>query len=213
MSGHTVIIPCLYYGTIQAYAHIVNAGKVIIEVNDHYSRRTYRNRTTILAAHGPMDLTVPVIKPKGKTRTKDIKISYDTNWQKNHWKSIESAYNNSPFFEYYKDDLEPVYRKQWKYLADLNIRLLELIIEMTETEALTEQSNEYIIPDPQKHTDLREVIHPKKDYRIFDKKFSPAPYRQVFSGSMDFVPNLSILDLIFNKGPETYSYLESIIEN
>ena len=204
----TVILSSYYFGNIQVFSHIVKSGSIVIDQNDHYSRQSYRNRTTIMAANGSMNLIVPVVKPKGKIKTKDILISYDTNWQKNHWRSIFSAYNNSPFFEYYKDDLYPVFRKQWKYLTDLNTKLLELTLEMIEANPTIEYPDEYIKAVTDDSLDLREVIHPKKDYRLCDKQFSPTPYRQVFSETMDFVPNLSILDLIFNKGPEAYSVLE-----
>ena len=204
----SAILSSSYFGNIQFFSHIVKSGTVFIEQNDHYSRQSYRNRTTIMAANGPMNLTVPVVKPKGKTVTKDIVISYDTKWQKNHWRSIFSAYNSSPFFEYYKDDLYPVFQKQWKYLTDLNSKLLELTLEMIEANPKIEYPDEYIENVNDYLLDLREVIHPKKDFRISDNQFSPLPYRQVFSETMNFVPNLSILDLIFNKGPEAYSVLE-----
>ena len=204
----TVILPSYYFGTIQAFSHLIHAHKVIIDQNDNYTRQTYRNRTTIMAANGPMNLIIPVIKPKEKTKTKDIKISYDTNWQKNHRKSIESAYNNSPFFEYYKDELEIIFKKKWKFLTDLNTTLFGLIVEMLEADINVEYAENYIDTVPDNWTDLRKTIHPKKDYRIYDKLFSPVPYRQVFSETMAFVPNLSIIDLVFNKGPEAYSVLE-----
>jgi hypothetical protein len=166
-----------------------------------------------MAANRSMNLIVPVIKPKGKTQTKDILISYDTKWQKNHWSSIFSAYNSSPFFEYYKDDLYPVFLKQWKYLTDLNKRLLELTLEMIEANPTIEYPDEYIVAAADNSLDLREVIHPKNDFRKFDPDFSPVTYRQVFSEKMDFVSNLSILDLIFNKGPEAYSILEESLRD
>ena len=209
----TVILSSYYFGTVQAFSHLIRARKVIIEQNDNYSRQSYRNRTTIMAANGAMDLIIPVIKPKEKTKTRDIRISYDTNWQKNHWKSIESAYNNSPFFEYYRDDLEVVYKKRWQFLTDLNTVLFELTNEMLEADCDVDYTKNYIGTVPDNWTDLREIIHPKKDYRIFDKAFSPVPYRQVFSETRTFVPNLSIIDLIFNKGPEAYMVLEESFIN
>ncbi len=206
-----VILSSYYFGNIQVFSHIVNSDCIIVEQNDHYSRQSYRNRTTIMAANGSMNLIVPVVKPKGKTQTKDVLISYDTSWQKNHWSSIFSAYNSSPFFEYYKDDIYPVFQKRWKYLIDLNTKILELTLEIIEASPKIEFPNEYIDSVTDDYTDLREVIHPKKDYKIYDKKFSSVRYRQVFSETIEFVPNLSILDLIFNKGPETIDIIESAI--
>jgi len=205
------LLSSYYFGPVQAYAHIVKSEKVIIEQHDHYSRRTYRNRTTILVANGLMNLIIPVIKPKTKTKTKDIRISYDTNWQKNHWKSIESAYNNSPFFEYYSDDIKHIYEKKWDFLIDLNNEALRAVTEILEVEAVIEFSKEYIPGNSPDVTDMREVILPKKDPAVFDPAFHPELYRQVFSETMEFIPNLSILDLIFNKGPEATLILEQSI--
>ncbi len=204
-----VILSSYYFGNIQVFSHIVNSDCIVVEQNDHYSRQSYRNRTTIMAANGSMNLIVPVVKPKGKTQTKNVLISYDTNWQKNHWSSIFSAYNNSPFFEYYKDDLYPVFQKRWKYITDLNTKLLTLTLEMIEANPKIEYPDEYIVAAADDSLDLREVIHPKNDFRKFDPDFSPVTYRQVFSETMEFVPNLSILDLMFNKGPETIDILKA----
>ena len=203
----TILLSSYYFGPVQAYSHIAGADKVLIEQHDHYSRRTYRNRTAILVANGVMNLTVPVIKPKGKTAVKDVRISYDTNWQKNHWRSIESAYNNSPFFEYYSDDIRHIFEKKWDFLIDLNHETLMAACDILETEASIELTEEYM-SGTEGVEDLREIIHPKKDPGIFDPAFRPVIYRQVFSETLDFVPNLSILDLIFNKGPEAVSVLE-----
>ena len=206
------LLSSYYFGPVQAYAHMVNSDKVIIEQHDHYSRRTYRNRTTILVANGLMNLIIPVVKPKEKTKTKDVRISYDTRWQKNHWRSIVSAYNSSPFFEYYSYDIQHIYEKKWDFLIDLNNETLRAVTEILEIEAEVEFTEEYmseIIPEIK---DLREIIHPKKDPVDFDPSFRPEPYHQVFSEAMDFAPNLSILDLIFNKGPEAVSVLEGSIK-
>ena len=206
-----IILSSYYFGPVQAFCHMLRSEKIFVEQHDNYSRRTYRNRTTILVANGPMNLIVPVVKPKEKTKTKDIRISYDTNWQKNHWRSIVSAYNSSPFFEYYRDDIIHIYEKKWDFLIDLNIETLQRTAEMLELEAEIEFSKEYLDPAGPTAEDLREVIMPKKDPEIYDPSFKPVRYRQVFSETMDFVPNLSILDLIFNKGPEAVSVLEGSI--
>jgi len=203
-----IILSSYYFGPVQAFCHMLRSDKIFVEQHDNYSRRTFRNRTTILVANGPMNLTVPVIKPKEKTKTKDIRISYDTNWQKNHWRSVVSAYNSSPFFEYYRDDIIHIYEKKWDFLIDLNIETLRRTIEMLDLEIEIEFSNEYLDPAGISAEDLREVIIPKKAPEIYDSSFKPVRYRQVFSETMDFVPNLSILDLIFNKGPEATHILE-----
>ncbi len=196
-----------YFGTVQTYSHIINSDEIVIEQHDHYTRQTYRNRTTIMAANGSMNLVIPIVKPTGKTKTKDVVISYDTNWQKNHWRSMISAYNNSPFFEYYKDELFPIYHKHWKYLIDFNNKTMESVFDMIEISISVNYSEKYIDAVQEGYTDLRNITHPKNDFRKFDPDFSPVTYRQVFSETMEFVPNLSIIDLIFNKGPEATNIL------
>ncbi len=207
-----IILSSFYFGPVQAYCHMVRSDKIVIEQHDHYSRRTFRNRTTILVANGTMNLTVPVVKPKTKTKTKDIRISYDTPWQKNHWRSVVSAYNNSPFFEYYSDDIRHIYEKRWDFLIDMNIETLQRTVEMLELQTEIEYSRQYIEAGKTEARDLREVILPSRPPEIFDPLFRPAVYRQVFSETMKFVPNLSILDLIFNKGPEACAILEESIK-
>ncbi len=214
MAKH-ILITSQYFGPVQSYCHILEADKVTVEQFDNYEKKTYRNRTTILAANGPMNLTLPVVKPQmktdGKMRTKDIRISYDTNWQKNHLRSITSAYNSSPFLEYYIDDILPLYDKRWDFLLDFNHAALTAALDMLDISKEISFTKEYIKNYGDDVEDLRETIHPKKDYRTYDIRFSPVPYYQLFTEKQSFYPNLSILDLIFNMGPETCIVLENSI--
>jgi hypothetical protein len=203
-----LLLQSCYFGPIHYYSYIVSANKLTIEQHDHYSRQTYRNRMLILAANGPMALTIPVIKPGIKTITKDIRISYDTAWQKMHWRSLVSAYNGSPFFEYYQDDIQPIYEKKWDFLMDLNNHALQCTTNLLELHLPLCYTSDYdaeIAPDC---LDIRHVIHPKRKGPDTEPPFSPQPYRQVFSDKYGFIPNLSIVDLLFNKGPEAYTILE-----
>lgn len=191
-----------FLGPIEYFAHLYNSQKNIIEKHCNYTKQTYRNRCEILAANGPMSLSIPIDKQGlKKCLTKDIRISYDTPWQIQHWRSIESAYNSTPYFEYYQDDFRQFFEKNWSFLFDFNIQLMKVVTDAIGLEPNYTFSNSY--ENDINGDDLREVIHPKKDFRIVDPNFNPIEYRQIFSNKFGFVPNLSIIDLIFNKGPES----------
>ncbi|SKB91992.1 WbqC-like protein family protein [Alkalitalea saponilacus] len=201
----TSIFPPVHY-----FAHLASCQEAVIERYCNYSRQTYRNRYVILGANGVLPLTVPVVKTSGKkTCTKDVEVDYDTPWNQVHWKSIEAAYNSSPYYIYYKDDIEPIFTKKWKYLLDMNQYALEVAMECTGVSAKISFTKEW--QREYQHPDFRDSIHPKKNYSV-DKSFRPEPYRQVFALNQPFIPNLSILDLLFNKGPESLIVLEKSIK-
>ena len=160
-----------------------------------------------------LSLSIPVVKTNGtKTLVKDVHIDYSTRWQSNHWRSICSAYNSSPFFEYYSDEFAPFYEKNFKYLIDFNNRILEMILDllgMKNKSVYTTNAYQKTIEDA---IDFRDVITPKKDYLGADPMFILEPYTQTFDEKMEFVPNLSIVDLLCNKGPEALSYLQRTLK-
>lgn len=201
-----IILPTTYLGNIQFFSKFVSGDPIIIEQHDHYQKQTYRNRCTILAANGNLNLTIPIIKNRNtKTPVKDIKIDYDTNWQTVHWKSILSAYNKSPFLEYYIDDFIPFYEKRWKFLIDYNTELMERVLENLEIETNFTLSENFI-PINEISPDFRQIISPKNK-QLTDVDFSPKEYTQAFSAKFNFHSNLSIIDLLFNCGPESISIL------
>ncbi len=194
---------------IQFFSHLSTVDEALIEIYCHYSRQSYRNRYVILAANGVLNLSVPIIKVSGKkTFTKDVRIDNSSGWNKIHWKSIEAAYQSSPFFIYYKDDFEPLYKKEWKYLLDLDLEALRITQECTALDTKITLTDHYHLKQS-KFKDYREIIHPKVSIHK-DKTFQPLAYRQLFNRE-EFIPNLSILDLIFNKGPESLIILENSI--
>ncbi len=201
-----------YLPSVQYFSHWVNTKEPIIERHCNYIKQTYRNRCDILAANGVIPLTIPVAKGRRpKVQTKDIEISYDTRWQPLHWRSIVSAYNSSPFFEYYMDDLKPFYEKNFKFLFDYNMGLMEVILDALELDTNLYFTEDYIKSTGDDFIDYRNIIHPKKDYREYDTSFNPIKYRQVFQDRFEFESNLSVIDLIFNKGPEAIDWLEDNI--
>ena len=203
---NAVLLSTAYFAPIPFYALAVQSPKIYIERFENFIKQTYRNRCVILGANGPISLIVPVIKGRGsKVLIKDLKISYDTGWQKNHWRTIFSAYNSSPFFDYFKDDIFPFFEKKEKFLLDLNQKTHETVCELLEI------TGNIILTDgfensSEKTVNLREVISPKN--KMIDHQFQTESYTQVFSEKFGFVPNLSILDLLFNEGPNSYTFLE-----
>ncbi|MFW5644476.1 MAG: WbqC family protein [Bacteroidota bacterium] len=208
----TYILPSTYFGPVQYYSRIISSKKIIIEQYDTYTRQTYRNRCVILGANGAINLSIPVKKNKHKkTLVKDINIDYDTNWQKDHYRAIVSAYTSSPFFEFYFDEYRWVFNEKTKYLLDLNMKITEIILAQMEIEINLNLSDRFVFLDKEK--DLRNIISPKTKL-IKDILFKPVEYTQVFSNRFGFVQNLSIIDLLFNTGPEAGSILhKSLVEN
>ena len=161
-----------------------------------------------MGANGPIPLIVHVEKGRAqKVKIKDLRIAYDEEWQRNHWRTIFSAYNSSPFFEYYADDVEMFFRKKHQFLFDFNQQITETILEILGIPAslnLTEDF-EHI---PENYLNFWEQISPKTHLINPDPQFVAQPYTQVFAEKFGFVPDLSILDLLFNEGPSAYSVIE-----
>ncbi|MBN1924362.1 MAG: WbqC family protein [Prolixibacteraceae bacterium] len=197
----TVILSTAYLGPVIYYSAMHNARNVLIEQYDSYIKQTYRNRCTILAANGPQNLVVPVVKTSGqKQMVKDVKIDYSTRWQANHWRSIFSAYNSSPFFQYYCDQLHEFYKNKWKFLIDFNTELMLLMIDELGIECNYALSSSFV-KEYSDVSDFRKILTPKTAYRNYGLDYSPVEYSQTFSERFGFVPNLSIIDLLFNTGP------------
>ncbi|WP_206610053.1 WbqC family protein [Maribellus luteus] len=205
-----LLLSTAYFGPVHYYARYLHHPEVYLEQYENFTKQTYRNRCVILAGNGPVSLVLPVVKGRGpKTLIKDLEISYDTEWQRNQWQTIVSAYNSSPYFEYYQDELLPFFEKKSRFLMDHNMQIHEMLCGFMEVEnklKLTEDFEKV----PENTLNFRQAISPKVKETL-DDAFHPKPYIQVFSEKFDFVPNLSILDLLFNEGPNAYDVLmESI---
>jgi hypothetical protein len=202
-----ILLSTAYFGPIRYFSKLVSFPEIYIEQHENFVKQTYRNRTIILGANGPIPLIVPVEKGREKKiKIKDLRIAYDEEWQRNHWRTIFSAYNSSPFFEYYADDIEPFFRKRYQFLFDFNQQITVSILEMLEISAnliLTEDFEKV----PENCLNFREQISPKTHLIEPDPNFTTQPYTQVFSEKFGFVPDLSILDLLFNEGPSAHSIL------
>lgn len=199
----TILLHPTYFPSIAQCVAMVQAKKVIFEVCDNYQKQTYRNRMNLYGAQGRLPLTVPVIySQKNRQLYKDIPISNDEKWQDIHWKSIQSAYSSSPFFEFYEHDLAPIFNEEATQLMDFNFRCLNTVLECLQHELKFETSNEFEL-NPINKTDYRYLVDHRKE---IEQQLNP--YVQVFDDKHGFIPNLSILDLIFNEGPNALLYLE-----
>jgi len=199
-----------YFAPVQYYAHLNRCAEPIMECHEHYIKQTYRNRCIIATANGLMPLSLPIDKANSeKTNIRDVKISDHGNWQHLHWNSIESAYNSSPFFEYYEDDLKPFFTNMPDNLFDFNESIRSKMCELLDINCPVNFSTEYLreMDLPEDCMDFRDLIHPKKNPGVVDPNFICKPYYQVFDRKFGFQPNLSILDLLFNMGPESILYL------
>jgi WbqC-like protein family. len=206
-----ILLSTTYLGPIQYYSKLISADEIVIERFEHYPKQTYRNRCLIYSANGPQTLSIPISRGEElKIYTKDVRIDYAMNWQKIHFKAIESAYRCSPYYEFYIDDLQPFFEKKYEFLYDLNISILNKILEIIGLTCTFKESNDYMVPEPG-DTDLREIIHPKKRMYQPDSAFDAPVYHQVFEPKFGFIPNLSIIDLLFNTGPEASVHLKNSI--
>lgn len=205
------LLTSAYLAPVQYYTKFLLHRDILIEIHESYIKQSYRNRCSILAANGLLTLSIPVKKIHGNnTKTKDIIIDYDTNWQKLHFKSIESAYRSSPFYEFYIDDFLPFFTTKTEKLLEFNAQIQEKILKALDFHNQTEYTTNFISQVPDHITDYREIIQPKS--KVKDKTFIPKTYQQVFSEKHGFMPNLSILDLLFNEGPNSMNYLRDCIQ-
>ena len=206
----TAYLPPVHYFTkLFAYP------QVMIEQMDHYVKQTYRNRCVIAAPDGPLALTIPTVKPDTeKCPLRDIRISDHGNWRHLHWNALCSAYNHTPYFEYYRDDFAPFYeQKPFTFLVDYNEALIALVCSLIDLTPQLSRTTTYLPPSPTGIDDFRELIHPKRPATEVDSTFHPVPYYQVFQERLGFLPNLSIVDLLFNMGPESLLVLQQSVVN
>ncbi len=198
-----ITLPLSYFGPIEEFVYLAQNKTVTYESKEHFVKQSYRNRCIIYGANGLLRLTVPlVLKSREKTAMEYVKISYAENWQAHHWKSIKSAYKNSPFFDHYEELLRPLFLKEVDTLKNLNLKILGVVKQCLQLSCETLLNQEF---KAYSKNDLRLKIHPKKETTLQLPR-----YIQVFEERHGFHKNLSILDLIFNEGPSALLYLQNI---
>ena len=197
-----VLLSTTYFGPVQWYQKLHRAEHVQIERWESFQKQTYRNRCLIATTQGIQALTVPVVR--GETSLiKDLRISDHGNWRHLHWNALQSAYGESPFFEYYQDDIRPFFQNRWEFLLDFNEAIREKMCELIDIQPQVSYTEQWV--EHSASLDYREAINPKRPAP--DADFVSKPYYQVYQQKHGFLSNLSILDLLFNMGPEGIFWL------
>jgi WbqC-like protein family len=196
------IFPLFYLPPVEFFAKMhEHKHHLLIEKLEHFPKQTFRNRASMHSPNGKLDLIVPVIKgSKIHTPVKDVKISYDFNWQRLHWMSMQTSYRSSAYFEFYEDDFAPFYERKQTFLFDYNEELLQLLIRSLKLNISYSYTESYEKQYPDLD-DYRTGINPKQN-----SGYAATAYFQVFEERNGFLPNLSIIDLLFNQGPQSNKY-------
>ncbi|MEJ8756169.1 WbqC family protein [Pontibacter sp. H259] len=194
----------MYNPPVQYFRHALQADGLLLEQHENYVKQSYRNRCHVLTVQGVVPLSIPIRKGNSQQKTliTDIEIDYSQKWYNVHWRTIQAAYGRAPYFEFYSDYIRQVYERQPKYLFELNVDLLQLYLKLLKTNKPLLFTNSYQSEAPANVLDLRNRIHPK----IIPDNLHVKPYTQVFG--KQFVPDLSIIDLLFTQGPAALSYLQ-----
>jgi len=197
------VFPMFYLPPVEYFVQLnIYKPDILIERDEHFPKQTYRNRANIYSPDGILTLVVPVIKgSKNHTKAKDVKISYDHNWQRLHWLSLQACYRRSAYFEYYEDEFVIFYEKKFDFLFDYNLQLLEFVLKAIKMPLNLNFTDSYEAEYPLL-IDFRSTINPKKE-----PSFEQKPYFQVFDERQGFKKNLSIVDLLFNQGPHSINYI------
>lgn len=197
-----ILLHPTYFPSISHYVAMMKADKITFEMEDNFQKQSNRNRMYIYSPNGIQLLNVPVKKSNQRyQKYKEVKIENDFDWQKNHWKSIEAAYRSSPYFEFFEDDFIPLFEKKHNFILDLNFELFDIVNEALGVDLSFEKTTEYFHESAIEH-DFRPLVNGKKD------NFKNEEYIQVFREKEGFIPNLSILDLLFNEGRHAVDYLK-----
>ena len=213
----TALLSSAYFGPVQWYQKLHRYDRCLIEQHDNFVKQTYRNRCIIPTTNGIQALSIPVSCPQGsqlsKTPMRDVRISDHGNWRHIHWNALCSAYGESPFFDYYQDDLRPFFERKWTFLFDFNMEIILKMVELLDirpkisltTAFLSDASMAENATENNLVDDFRDVIRPK--HPGLDSDFMARPYYQVYQQKHGFQPNMSILDLLFNEGNEAILWL------
>ena len=217
----TALLQTTYFGPVQWYQKLHRYEHTLIEQYDSYQKQTFRNRCIIATANGLQALTVPVdthpvlgssAAESAKCLLKDVRISDHNQWRRIHWNALQSAYSESPFFEYYADDIRPFFEQKYDFLIDFNEAIRQKMCELIDIHPSVEYTQEFLSPQEVSSTTHHPIIHDFRDvisakHPQPDADFEVKRYWQVFQHKHGFLPNLSILDLLFNMGPESIFYL------
>ncbi len=202
----TVLLESQYLPSIAYFSAIGASTELLIETHENFQKQTYRNRCYINTSQGPIPLIVPLSNAGSRSVITEVTIDYSQRWMNNHWRAIQSGYGKSPFYEYYADDLHAVLFTRFDRLFELNSALLTLCLRWLKLKVAVRGTSTFEKSPPQPVYDLRSTISPKNPEGL-SQIFEPAIYRQVFGNK--FVPNLSLIDLIFCEGPGAWDIVQA----
>ncbi len=201
----SILIDLHYLPSLEYFSLLAKHQNIILEANEHFTKQTYRNRCYILGANKVECLTIPIQKSAPKILMRDVKIDYNENWDKIHWRTIEAAYKKAPYFEFYADYFLDIYNKKHTFLWDFNVELLSICLKFLKLKLTIRQTEKYEKEIENGIFDARSLINPKITWKERDF-YSPKPYHQNFGN--EFEPNLSIIDLLFCKGNFSLGFLQ-----
>lgn len=202
MNKH-IILSSAYFPPVSYFSAIAQADRVTVDLTESYQKQSYRSRTVILSANGPLPLIMPVKKVVPlRTIISEVQVDYKMPWQRNHWRALTSAYNNSPYFLYYQDYISSFFEDKPELLVDFNSNILKVILKLLKIDTPVEYNRDSKIDITEDMTDLRNLIHPKRETPIVTPSYS-----QVFQDKFGFIAQMSILDLLFNEGPMARRFL------
>lgn len=194
MASDSVLLSTAYLPNLEYLAQVIKHDTIILEKNENFVKQTYRNRCELLTSNGRMTLSIPLLKQADKEIISDKRISYAENWQQQHWRTITSAYKNSPYFEFFEDELRPFYATKHEFLFDFNTQLLQAVLHILRVQKQIEFTACFE-KTPSVILDLRNLSDGNQKNTL-----SQSSYYQVFSDKYGFTPNLSCLDAVFNLG-------------
>ena len=205
MPETAIFVPC-YFGSVDQFAAMLQYDEVLFEAAEHYQKQSFRNRQVIYSANGKLKLSIPIKHIPGRKNShqllRDVKIENEFKWQKEHFRSIQIAYQTAPFFEFFEDEFRSLYNTKYTYLIDFNIACFHILRDLMDLSISYETTQSYE-PENDNYIDYRNLAESKRK-PIFDLE----KYDQVFMEKQGFIKNLSILDLIFNLGNESTAYLK-----
>lgn len=203
----SILLHPTYFGPVSQWIAIAQAEKLVFENEDNYQKQTYRNRLYIYDSNGKLGLNIPVkhssslgLNTNGRQKYKEVQIANDSDWQTQHWRAFKASYQTSPFFEFYEDDLYPLYHKEFKFLMDFNYECMQFVADCLQIDLNFDKTEEYFLK-PSGIMNLRPLVEAKREPSEI------SAYNQVFEEKKGFIPDLCILDLLFNEGNNAYTYL------
>ena len=203
------IFPATIFPPLHICSSLVRVDEITIDVHEHYVKKSYRNRYDILGPNGVHTLSISLIKGKNaQLPMREVRIANHQNWQQRHYKSIKAAYGNAPYYDHFIDEIQPLFHTKFNFLVDFNITSLQSILKCLSLSNEINKTERYYTSEEIQHADIRNAFH--SDRNQLSKSPGQQKYIQVFSDRFEFEPNLSILDLLFCKGPESLSYLTQI---